>query len=140
MEKIFWQVNWPSSSPPSFRYGQHSVQIWHILNKIKTWMSSRIISTSFRLWLKSCALAPNEPEKRGCRMRIWDLFIKIRDLFSTMRLKKQRVHLHPLHPLVWHLWLYFKANRRTINNFINPSQQSYLHFVYFNRNSRKNVT
>ena len=27
-------------------------------------------------------LAPNGPEKRGCRMRIRDLFSKIRDLFS----------------------------------------------------------
>ena len=26
-----------------------------------------------------CSLAPNGPEKRGCRMRIRDLFIKIRD-------------------------------------------------------------
>ena len=53
------------------------------------------------------SLAPNGPEKRGCRMRIRDLFIKIRDLFSTTRLKKQRVHLHPLHPLVWRLCVYF---------------------------------
>ena len=31
-------------------------------------------------------LAPNGPEKRGCRTRIRDSFIKIRDLFSTTRL------------------------------------------------------
>ena len=32
-------------------------------------------------------LAPNGPEKWGCRMRIRDLFIKIRDLFSITRLR-----------------------------------------------------
>ena len=35
--------------------------------------------------------------------KIRDLLSKIRDLFSTTRPKKQRVHLHPLHPLVWRL-------------------------------------
>ena len=32
--------------------------------------------------VSKCALAPNGPEKWGCRMRIRDLFSKIRDLFS----------------------------------------------------------
>ena len=53
-----------------------------------------------------CSLAPNEPEKWGCRMRIRDLFSKISRLiqyYETTRPKKQRVHLHPLHPLVWRL-------------------------------------
>ena len=31
------------------------------------------------------SLAPNGPEKWGCRMRIQDLFCKIRDLFSKIR-------------------------------------------------------
>ena len=31
------------------------------------------------------SLAPNGPEKWGCRMRIRDLFSKIRDLFSKIR-------------------------------------------------------
>ena len=46
-------------------------------------------------------MAPNEPEKWGCRMRIRDLFSKILRLiqyYETTRPKKQRVH-----PLVWHL-------------------------------------
>ena len=33
----------------------------------------------------SLTLAPNGPEKWGCRMRIRDLFSKIRDLFSKFR-------------------------------------------------------
>ena len=45
---------------------------------------------SLRITLQLCirleltyTLAPNGPEKWGCRMRIQDLFSKIRDLLST---------------------------------------------------------
>ena len=38
----------------------------------------------------TCTLAPNVPEKWGCRMGIQDLFSKIRDLFSNTRLRDQK--------------------------------------------------
>ena len=50
----------------------------------------------------------------GAEWEFETYLVKFRDLFSTTRPKKQWVHLHPLHLLVWRLCLYIMYIRQSI--------------------------
>ena len=93
------------------------------------------MTSSLNTYLVAYTLAPNGPEKWGCRMRIRDLFSKIRDLFSKIRdyeTKKTAGAPEPLEPpSLAPMKMYFRifCKKSPLNTYFYPSIQKEVLYI-----------